>query len=327
MRTVRPLISSSTASAFAIGGTVAAYGAVVTEVQVLGNPAARGGTGDVERVVDELRAGGHRAALLRADSAEASAAAARGAVEAGHDRLVVVGGDGLVRIAVDAVAGSGITLGIVPQGTGNDFARALGLLDGGLDDHVRRALAESVPVDAMRTNHGWVASVATVGFSGDVTARANDLPWPRGQQRYTVATVLQMPRLRTIRARITVDGTTHDADTTMLSIGNTAYFGGGMRICPDAQPADGLLQVVVIGDVSRGTFLRVFPRVFRGGHVRHPDVATYRGRTVVVEATDPDPDGDEVEMWADGDLLGPLPVTCEVVPGAVQVAGATTGAG
>ncbi len=289
-------------------------------MQVLGNPAARGGTGDVERVVDEIRAGGRRAALLRADSAEASAAAARDAVAAGHDRLVVVGGDGLVRIAVDAVAESGIALGIVPQGTGNDFARALGLLDGKLDDHVRRALAAPVPVDAMRTNHGWVASVATVGFSGDVTDRANGLRWPRGQQRYTVATVLQMPRLRTIRARITIDGTTHDADTTMLSVGNTAYFGGGMRICPDATPADGLLHAVVIGDVGRRTFLRVFPRVFRGGHVKHPDVVTYRGRTVVVEAADAD--APAVEMWADGDLLGPLPVTCEVVPGALRIAGA-----
>jgi diacylglycerol kinase (ATP) len=95
-----------------------------------------------------------------------------------------------------------------------------------------------------------------------------------------------------------------------------------MRICPDAWPADGRLHVVVIGDVGRGTFLRVFPRVFGGGHVRHPDVATYTGSSVVVEATDPAADG--VEMWADGDLLGPLPVTCEVVPGALRVAGATT---
>lgn len=292
---------------------------------MLGNPAARGGTGDAERVVDEIRAGGRRAALLRADSAEASAAAAQGAVEAGHERLVVVGGDGLVRIAIGAVAGSDVTLGIVPQGTGNDFARALGLLDGDLGDQVARALADGVPVDAMRTDHGWVASVATVGFSGDVTARANGLAWPRGQQRYTVATVLQLPRLRTIRARIVVDGVAHDADTTMLSVGNTAYFGGGMRICPDAAPADGRLHVVVIGDVGRGTFLRVFPRVFGGGHVRHPDVATYVGTKVVVEAVEAvEAVAEVVEMWADGDLLGPLPVTCEVVPGALQVAGATT---
>jgi diacylglycerol kinase (ATP) len=289
---------------------------VVTEVQVLGNPAARGGTGDVERVIDELRAGGRRAAMLRADSAAAAAEQARHAVAAGAERLVVVGGDGLVRIAVDAAAGSETVLGIVPQGTGNDFARALGLLDGDLAEHVRRALDAPAAVDAMRTEHGWVASVATAGFSGDVTARANGLRWPRGQQRYTVATVLQLPRLRRLHARITVDGVVHEADNTMLSIGNTAYFGGGMRICPDARPDDGLLHVVVIGPVGKGTFLRVFPRVFGGGHVRHPDVQTYTGRTVRVE-------GEDGEMWADGDLLGPIPLTCEVVPRALQVAGAT----
>jgi len=159
--------------------------------------------------------------------------------------------------------------------------------------------------------------VATAGFSGDVTARANGLRWPRGQQRYTVATLLQLPRLRRVHARITVDGVAHEADNTLLAIGNTAYFGGGMRICPDARPDDGLLHVVVIGPVPVTTFLRVFPRVFGGGHVRHPAVSTWTGRVVSVE-------GDEGDMWADGDLLGPLPLTCEAVPGALQVAGATT---
>ncbi|MFP5321200.1 MAG: diacylglycerol/lipid kinase family protein [Acidimicrobiia bacterium] len=289
----------------------------MTEVLVLGNPAARGGTGDVERVVDVLRARGRRATMLTADSAAAAGDAARAAVADGAERLVVVGGDGLVRIAVDAVAGSPTVLGIVPQGTGNDFARALGLLGGDLGQHVTRALADPAAVDAVRTGHGWVASVATSGFSGDVTARANALRWPRGQQRYTVATFLQLGRLRRLHARITIDGEVHEADNTLLAIGNTAYFGGGMRICPDARPDDGLLHVVVIGPVPVTTFLKVFPRVFRGGHVRHPAVSTYTGRVVSVE-------GEDCEMWADGDLLGPLPLTCEAVAGALQVAGATT---
>ncbi len=282
---------------------------------MLGNPSARGGSGDVERVVDRVRSEGHEAVLLHAGSSAHAAEVATEAVRGGAGRLVVVGGDGLVRIAVGAVAESSTVLGIVPQGTGNDFARALGLLEGDLDHHVRRALAEPVAVDAMRTDHGWVASVATVGFSGDVTARANALRWPRGQHRYTVATLLQLPRLRRIRATVTVDGTTHDADTTLLSVGNTAYFGGGMRICPGARPDDGHLQTVVIGPVGRSTFLRVFPRVFGGRHVDHPAVTTYRSRRVLIE-------GDAVEMWADGDPLGPLPVTCESVSGALQVAGA-----
>lgn len=285
-------------------------------VHVLGNPAARGGTGDVEKLLDRLRTNGNDAVLLEAPSAAAAEHDVRDSVAAGASRVIAVGGDGLVRIALQAVAETDVVLGIVPQGTGNDFARALGLLDGTLDDHVERALRPGVAVDAMRTDRGWVASVATMGFAGDVTARANGLRRPRGAQRYTVATILQMPRLRRLRATVTVDGIAHDADTTMLSIGNTAYFGGGMRICPDVTPTDGRLQVVVIGAVGRGTFLRVFPRVFRGGHVRHPDVQVYTGRSVTVASPD------EVLMWADGDELGALPVTCEAVAGAVQVAGA-----
>ncbi len=286
------------------------------QVHVLGNPAARGGTGDVERVVDRLRGDGHDPVLLEAPSRDASERAARDAVEAGAERLVAVGGDGLVRLALQAVAETEVVLGLVPQGTGNDFARALGLLEGDLDDHVARALDPGVAVDAMWTDHGWVASVATMGFAGDVTARANGLRWPRGGQRYTVATLLQLPRLRGLPATVVVDGVEHAADTTMLSIGNTAYFGGGMKICPAATPTDGQLHLVVIGDVGRGTFLRVFPKVFGGGHVSHPDVEVYDGVEITVRSEA------AVTMWADGDELGPLPVTCRAVPGAVRVAGA-----
>lgn len=285
-------------------------------VHVLGNPAARGGTGDVETVVDQLRSRGLDAELLEATSAAAAEGAAAEAVAAGAERIVAVGGDGLVRIALQAVAETDVVLGLVPQGTGNDFARALGLLGGSLDDRVSSALDPGVPVDAMRTNHGWVASVATMGFAGDVTARANGLRWPRGAQRYTVATLLQLPRLRTVTATVEIDGVVHDAPTTMMSIGNTSYFGGGMKTCPGVTPTDGRLEVVVIGDVGRGTFLRVFPTVFSGRHVRHRDVTVHSCTSVTIASDD------DVLMWADGDELGPLPVTCEAVPGAVRVAGA-----
>ena len=285
-------------------------------VHVLGNPAARGGTGDVERVLEQLRSSGRDVELLEATSPAAAADAVRAVVAAGSERLLAVGGDGLVRIALQGVAETDVTLGLVPQGTGNDFARALGLLAGSLDDHVARALDPGVPVDAMRTNHGWVASVATMGFAGDVTERANGLRWPRGAQRYTVATLLQLPRLRTVRATLEIDGVVHDADTTMLSIGNTPYFGGGMKTCPGVTPTDGKLEVVVVGDVGRSTFLRVFPLVFKGGHVRHPEVTVYSCDEVTVASDD------DVVMWADGDELGPMPVTCTAVRSAVRVAGA-----
>lgn len=288
----------------------------MSTVHVLANPASGGGNRDTSRVAALVRAAGHDVELIEEASADASARAAAAAVAAGCERLVAVGGDGLVRLAVGAVATTGTVLGIVPQGTGNDFARALGLLDGSLDDHVEHALSEPVAVDAMRTEHGWVASVATLGFSGDVTARANRLRWPSGSQRYTVATVLQLPRLRSIPTTVEIDGAVHDAATTLLAVGNTRYFGGGMAVCPDARPADGLAQVVVVGAVGRSRFVRVFPRAFSGGHVEDPAVTTYRTSRVVVDGPA------SVTMWADGDELGPLPVTCEIVPGALAVAGA-----
>jgi len=290
----------------------------MTSVQVLANPTARGGQAQLQAVIDGFGRLGVEATVLAAQTVTDARAAARRAVEDGATRLVAVGGDGVVSIAVNAVAESETVLGVVPAGTGNDFARALGLLDGDVDAQVARALDEPAGIDAIRTNHGWVATVATLGFSGDVTARANELSWPRGQLRYTLATLLQLPRLRTLPVTVEVDGRRVGGDTTLLAVGNTAFFGGGMRICPDARPDDGQLQVVSIGDVPRRTFLRVFPTVFSGRHIRRPEVSTASGTSVTIHGADAD-------VWADGELLGPLPVHLGVVPGAVLVAGCDIG--
>ncbi|MEL6890476.1 MAG: diacylglycerol kinase family protein [Actinomycetota bacterium] len=287
-------------------------------VYVLGNPSARGGRERLDTVIGALRKRGLDAAEVGGASMAEALDAARAVVRGGADRLLAVGGDGVVSVAVNSVAESATVVGVVPDGTGNDFARALGLLDGDLQAQVERALEEPSRVDAIRTDHGWVATVATLGFSGDVTARANALRWPRGQFRYTVATLLQLPRLRTIPISATLDGRRLDHDTTLLAVGNTSFFGGGMRICPDARTDDGRLQLVSIGDVPRRTFLRVFPSVFSGRHVKRSEVTTDAGTVVTLDAAH---GSAEVDLWADGEVLGPLPVTLELVPGALHVAG------
>jgi diacylglycerol kinase (ATP) len=283
-------------------------------VHVLGNPTARGGTGQIDDVVAALERRDVEAIVLDAATPADARVAARHAVVGGAKRLVAVGGDGVVHLAVNAVAESATVLGVVPLGTGNDFARALGLLDGDVDQQVGRALADPVAIDAIRSTHGWVATVATLGFSGDVTARANRLRWPRGQLRYTLATLLQLPRLRTLPVTVEVDGRAVGGATTLLAVGNTAFFGGGMRICPDARPDDGRLQVVSIGDVPRHTFLRVFPTVFSGRHIDRPEVAAAIGTGATIEGAD-------VDVWADGEPLGSLPIRLDVVPAALRIAG------
>jgi len=286
-------------------------------VYVLVNAA---GDGDPREVVEAFLRHDVAPIVLDTETPVAAASAARDAVAAGAERLVAVGGDGAVHLAANAVAGTDTVLGVVPLGTGNDFARALGLLDGGLDAQVERASAAPAAIDAIRSNHGWITTVATLGFSGDVTARANAMSWPRGQRRYALATLLQLPQLRTYEVEVEVDGQPVTSETTLLAIGNTAYFGGGMKVCPDADPADGAAQVVSIGDVSRRTFVRVFPKVFSGSHVDRPEVTVASGSVVTI-------DGADADLWADGERLGPLPARLEVVRGALRVAGANLPSG
>jgi len=287
----------------------------MASVHVLGNPSARNGQAQLREVLDTFRRRGVEAEVLEAHTVADARVAAERAVADGAERLIAVGGDGVVHLAVNAVAESETVLGVLPLGTGNDFARSLGLLGGSVAEQVERALADPVPVDALRTDHGWVATVATLGFSGDVTASANSLTRPRGQSRYTVATLLQLPRLRTLPVTVEVEGRPVGDATTLLAVGNTAFFGGGMRICPDAGPTDGKLHAVSIGDVPRRTFLRVFPTVFSGRHIDRPEVSSDAGTWATIQGPA------DLDVWADGELLGPLPLRLEVVPGATLVAG------
>jgi diacylglycerol kinase (ATP) len=291
-------------------------------VHVLGNPAAGGGRGAraIDAVVAAARAHGHDVVELDATTRADALERAHGAVTDGATRLVLVGGDGLVHLALQAVASTKVVLGLVPVGTGNDFARALGCTGRPLDVTVERALAEPIAIDALRTTHGWVASVATLGFSAAVNARANGLRRPRGRARYTIATLLELPRLRPLPLRVTVDDTTHDVDATLLAIANTAYFGGGMAICPDARPTDGQIELAIVDAVGRATLLRFFPRVFRGTHVTHPAVTMLSGRTIRIAPRGPRSTVRDVGLWGDGEPVGPIPCEIEVVPGALHIA-------
>ncbi len=215
-------------------------------------------------------------------------------------------------------------MGVIAAGTGNDFARALGLPDDPVDA-VAAALADPAPVDLLAIRRGSAASLAatvvTGGFSGRVNARANGLRFPRGQQRYTVATLAELARLEAVAVELVVDGDVHRLDASLFAIANTRYFGGGMAICPDADPTDGLLDVTVVGAVSRFELARVLPRVFSGRHVDHPAVTVFRGQRIELLT--------DVDLWADGE---PLPVdstggwaTFTVAPGALRVAGSLVG--
>ena len=294
--------------------------AAVSQVSLLVNPRAGGGrAGPASKaVVAYLRDLGVETEVLAPTSPEGALEAARQVSAMGAGRLLVVGGDGLIRLAASALAGGTTVLGVVAAGTGNDAARALSLLDGSLEEQVQRALADPVPIDLVVGSGQPVVTSAVCGFPTTVNERANRMRFPKGASRYTLATLLEIPRMASAHYRLILDGEVLEIRAAAIVVANMAYFGGGMRICPEADPMDGLLDVCVIGDLGRLDLLRSLQQVRTGRHVDHPKVAMYRAGVVGVEGVG--------TIRADGEPLGDLPVVLRADPGALLVAGATTAA-
>ncbi|WP_326830147.1 diacylglycerol kinase [Streptosporangium sp. NBC_01810] len=286
------------------------------EIAVLVNPAARGGRsrGLLSPVLDRLRQGGREVSVILGDSAADALDRACTAVAEEPEALVAFGGDGLVHLALQAVAGSGVPLGVIPVGTGNDIASALGIpLKAPLAaaDIVLRGRVRTV--DAAKVGEDeWFAGVVACGFDSRVNERANRMTWPPGMAKYLLALAGELRSFRPIPFRIDLDGEIVEREAMLVAVGNTRSYGAGMRVCPDAVPDDGLLDVTILGAVPRGEFLRTFPRVYRGTHGSHPAVTMRRARRVRVEAPG-------VIVYADGERVGPTPLTCEIVPGALTV--------
>ncbi len=265
-----------------------------------------------------LRAAGHEVLSLSGESAVEALDRCRTAVAAGIDTLVVVGGDGMVHLGANAVAGTGTALAVVAAGTGNDNARSLGLPVGDA-----AAAAEVVEaghrrrIDAVRQVRPgerdlWYVGVLCGGFDAVVNERANTWSWPRGRMRYNLAIARELPVFRPLPYEIELDGEVWTTDAMLVAVGNGPAYGGGMRITPDAQYDDGLLDVLVVGPLSVPRLLAVFPKVFSGRHVSHPAVTVRRARRVRLSTPG-------IVAYADGERFGPLPLEVEVVPGALEV--------
>lgn len=286
-------------------------------VHMLANPAglsAKTGPG-LDRAAAAIRAHGVSVVTVPAASASEAESAAHRLVAEGAERLVVLGGDGMVHLAIQAVAQTSTVLGVLPFGTGNDFAGGVGLPTT-LDAAVEAALAPPTSIDLMRVNdERWAASVATLGFSVTVNARANQMRRPKGSARYTLATLRELPTMKAEPYEIVVDGVAHRGSLTLLTIANTSDFGGGMRITPAADASDSLLDLTLVESVGRLELLRWFRKVYDGSHLDHPSVITLRGTRVEIKHAPTD-------LWADGEPVTSLPATIEAVSGALQLAGA-----
>ncbi|MEU1129257.1 diacylglycerol kinase [Streptomyces sp. NPDC005900] len=290
------------------------------EITLFVNPTAGRGRGAraARPAASALRARGFRVGTVIGADAPDALRRAREAVAGGTGALIAVGGDGTASLALQAVAGTRTPLGVIAVGTGNDFARALGLPvrdAAAAGEGVAEALkgARTRDIDLGRVGGTWFATVLASGFDSRVNDRGNRLRWPTGRFKYDLAMVAELAAFRPVPYRINLDGgAVHEVEATLVAVGNGPSYGGGMRICAGADMGDGLFDVSVVGACSRTTLLTVFPRVYRGTHLGHPRVTVHRAAAVELAAPG-------VTGYADGEPLGALPLRAECVPGAVRV--------
>ena len=241
------------------------------------------------------------------------------ALESGTDALVVVGGDGVIGLALQFLAHNDIPLGIVPAGTGNDHAREYGIPTGdpaaAVDVIVggRTAVVDLGRISGEDGSQTWFGTVAATGFDSLVSDRVNRMRWPHGRMRYNLAIVAELSRLRPLQFTLSFDGGPEVVcELALAAFGITRSYGGGMRICPEADHADGLLDITMVRAASRTRLIRLFPTVFKGTHVRLDEVSTARARTVAVSSPG-------INAYADGDYVCPLPAEISAAPGALRI--------
>jgi diacylglycerol kinase (ATP) len=288
---------------------------VVRDIAVLVNPTAGRGRGRRTAAIalPRLREAGCCVQVLEGRDADEASDLARGAVARGVDTLLVCGGDGLVHLAVQHLAGTDSSLGVIPSGTGNDVARYLGV-----PRQDPQAAADLVvrnrtrTIDLAVTAGVHFVTVLAAGFDSKVNERANAMTWPKGQMRYNLATLAELRVFEPMPYTLELDGVAHHLDAMLVAVGNGPSFGGGLRITHGALLDDGLLDVVVIRPMSKAKLVRTYPRLFTGSHIGIAEYEHHRVRQVTVAAPG-------VVGYADGERIGALPLTVDVVPRALKV--------
>jgi diacylglycerol kinase (ATP) len=272
------------------------------KVKFIYNPAAGRGRAskhhaEAERCLRELDAEVEaHASSSPADLTRAAAEASRG----GYDRVIVCGGDGTLNLAVREFDLSTGTLALVPQGSGDDFAKVLGL-----PRDVRAACEVALrgnvrEVDVAVANGVRYLGVAGLGFDSEVARFANEsVKFLRGSLVYLYAILRVLPRFTP--HRVTINGTRNE-EIMFATVGNSRQYGGGIRIVPDALIDDGQLDLCIVHRTSRIQLLKTLPQAYTGAHVKSPFVETGRGTSFTFASQRP------LDVYADGERITATPV-------------------
>nr|WP_255622258.1 YegS/Rv2252/BmrU family lipid kinase [Tessaracoccus sp. OS52] len=256
--------------------------------------------------------------IVRSESFEEAESACRAAADACRegDAVIVMGGDGMAHLGLNACANRDATLGIIPAGTGNDFARGVGLPKSIAESVAAIARGRTGVLDLSRISNEtfaerYVGAIVSTGYDARVNKATNDINLRFGPLSYGYIALRELKSFSPLQYQLRIDGQERNQEAMLVAVCNTGVFGGGMKIAPDADPTDGLLDVTIVHPTSRGTLLKLLPRMY-SGKFTHPAIER-------LQATEVEIDGDELFVMGDGEELGTVPVTITSQPRALRI--------
>jgi len=274
------------------------------KILVITNPSARGGKALrlLPKIRQWLSASPHQFSFITPPSSEEMRLEIRNAAAEGIEALLLIGGDGTVHQALPAIAETKIPFGFLPCGRGNDFARNIGLPSKLKKSCFLPANPSFHQVDLPRINHIPFIAVAYVGFDAEVNKLANEgRGYFGGTLGYIVCVLKTLKNFRPFEIEITIDDHTWRERVMMVTVANAPFYGGGMKIAPDADMNDGIFDLCIVQEISKLELLQQFPKVFKGTHIFHPRVLMKTGKTIKLVSDE------NREIFADGEYVGSLP--------------------
>ena len=291
----------------------------MTKFKIFYNPKSRDGKSkkDFEKVKEALKATSLDYDIEETISSRSGIEQARKAKDAGFDTVIALGGDGTVSEIANGAIQAGLKFGVIPVGSGNDFAYGIGIDSWEKGIEVLQN-GKTVSISMLNAGDYYSVNIIDAGLGADVVKLSETkLRWMAGQLKYTLLVMRGLVGHKRYSVRITVDGISEEYDLNILAMGFGQTFGSGMRVLPDARYTHEKMQIAIVHSVSRIKFLWLFPKVFSGKHIHvKKHVKMLSGHSVEVELLE-----NNRELWleAEGELFGMAPRKIEVVRNGVEV--------
>jgi YegS/Rv2252/BmrU family lipid kinase len=283
-------------------------------IALLANPSAADGRSlkclDIVRATFEAQGADYE--MATPSGRDAARSVAREAAESGRT-VVAVGGDGTIGLIAGALRDTPGRLAVIPAGRGNDFARVLKIPTDPADAARVALYGHERVVDVGDVDGETFVCIASLGFDSDANRIANGAKLINGNLVYLYAALRALVGWKHANFHVVVDGHPHDMRGWSVAVANSKAYGGGMYLAPQAELDDGELDVVMVSESNKRTFLKDLPKVFKGAHTSNPRVLMLRGQKVELSADRP------FDIYADGDPIGRLPATVSISPRSLKV--------